>query len=142
MFGSCKKHFGTLNKCIFIVVRMAGHSETTFGRVTQGVRPMTPDDYHITVRMGTSRNCINLASHLYVNAVKDPNGRLLRYKIMPDSDRSFVGGCGRTLWIWSSYYRDTVRYPRPGWAHIKPPFTVKPGKGMPQASDGPRLAQS
>lgn len=108
---------------------MSGHSETTYGRRQNGDRNMVADDRHMTVRMGTAANIINLSGHLYFNTDTGTDyGKPVA--IMTDDERSFQGTSGRMLWVWGPYPAHLPRH----HPHPRPPFFLKPGRTMPGPS--------
>ena len=88
---------------------------------------MTPDDYHITVRMGTSKDVVNLHGHLYLQT-NDGTEDGVPTRIMTDKERSWEGASGRTYWIWGKYDRSLPRHSHP---HPRPPFILKAGRVAP-----------
>ncbi|KAI1264432.1 hypothetical protein F5Y18DRAFT_428057 [Xylariaceae sp. FL1019] len=84
---------------------------------TQGLRIMSQDDPHLTVRFGPDKDRCTLHGHLYVHVapkkigpnkyITVPTGRL-----MTEAERTFVGGRPRHLWIWGPYNRPCPAWPR------------------------------
>lgn len=77
---------------------------------TTGLGP-TLDDFHVTVRMGSTEDVCNLHGHLYIHR----GGRTkMPIEMMLDHERMVVLGRGRELRIWGLYPEQSEEWPRLG----------------------------
>lgn len=87
------------------------HDDSTVSYTTKG-RPITvKDDYHVTVRMGTSEDICNLHGHLYIHRDEETK---MPIRMMKDDERTVVLGKARELRVWGWYPPESKHHPRLG----------------------------
>lgn len=87
------------------------HDDSTVSYTPQGKLITEKDDYHVTVRMGTSEDICNLHGHIYMcrnEQTKMPT------RMMKDKERMLVLGKARELRVWGWYPPESKDYPRLG----------------------------
>ncbi|KAI5865310.1 hypothetical protein GGS23DRAFT_594850 [Durotheca rogersii] len=109
------------------------HSFSTIGR-TNDARIMCHDDFHITIRMGSSQDICNLQGHLYLICEdNDVDGKPVR--LMNDDERGIIGGKNPHLWIWGQYPAESRDWPRAGVRYPKAPYEIIGGSILDAHSD-------
>ncbi|KAI1764645.1 hypothetical protein GGR53DRAFT_530305 [Hypoxylon sp. FL1150] len=107
----------------FAWVSAEDHPYSTTSRNTNIGRTMSMDDFHVTVRMGSSTNICNLHGHIYiVYEDNDPNKKPLR--AMLERERGVRHGKSPQLWVWGKYPQE---WPSAGARFPKSPYETLPG---------------
>ncbi|KAI0844811.1 hypothetical protein F5Y00DRAFT_266233 [Daldinia vernicosa] len=101
------------------------HPTCTTGWV-RSKRVIGPDDYHVTLRMGSGPHTCNLHGHIYL-ICEDNNLNNEIVRPMTTEERSIVGGFSPQLLVWGKYPAESAEYPRSGLQVPRPKFEIKPG---------------
>ncbi|KAI1445118.1 hypothetical protein F5Y02DRAFT_418420 [Annulohypoxylon stygium] len=96
---------------------------TSTTKWVDGDRYIEDDDYHVTLRLGKSKDVCNLHGHAYLLFEDNDPAKQVK-RTMLNKERSIKGGSNPQLWVWGNYPPESKDWPRTQVQYPSSPFEV------------------